>query len=76
MRTASTEAQTMRSTSEIPSMLLNVADSAVALAVSPRTVRALIARKELTVVRIGRRVLVSPLAIERFIRDREAAETK
>ena len=66
----------MRSTSEIPSMLLNVADSAVALAVSPRTVRALIARKELTVVRIGRRVLVSPLAIERFIRDREAAETK
>lgn len=49
----------MTNASEVPTPInFNVQEAAAALRVSPRMVRKLIARRELPVVRIGRRVLV------------------
>jgi excisionase family DNA binding protein len=51
---------------------LSVDDAASALGVSPRTVRKLIARRELRAHHIGRRVLLSVDALYAFVRAREA----
>jgi excisionase family DNA binding protein len=50
-----------------PAPLLTVAQTAEFLNVSPRTIRRLIAKCELTVVRIGRSVRVRPAALERLM---------
>lgn len=50
---------------------LSVDETAVALGVSPRMVRKLIARGDLRVVRIGRRTLVSAQTLTDFVRDHE-----
>ena len=47
-------------------ILLSKRDAAQALSISPRTLDYLIARKQLTVTRIGKRVLVSRKALEKF----------
>lgn len=61
----------MRNSSEGQLRLnLTVDQAAIALGVSPRTVRSLIARKELPVIRIGRRVLVSFEALAEWNRGR------
>lgn len=54
-------------------MSLSVDQAAIALGVSPRLVRNLIARGELPVVRIGRRVLVSVRTLDAYIRAHETA---
>jgi len=65
----------MRQISPEPSQLrltVNIRETASALRVSPRTVRNLVARGDLKVLRIGRRVLVRIETLSAFVRDREA----
>jgi len=50
---------------------LGVDETAAALGVSARTVRSLIARNELPVVRIGRRVLIRVERLDEFVRSLE-----
>jgi excisionase family DNA binding protein len=47
--------------------LLNVQEAAVKLGISPLTMRAWIRQRRLPSVRLGRRVLLDPQDIERFI---------
>lgn len=70
------EALSMRDPSEFSDRLnLKVSEAAHALGVSPRKVRKLIARRELPIMRIGRRVLLPRDAILEWIRSRtEAAQ--
>jgi excisionase family DNA binding protein len=58
--------------SSIPRLNLSVDEAALALGVCPKTVRALIARRELRAVRIGRRVLVSVSTLQAFVTSRES----
>ncbi len=53
-----------------PRLALNVDEAAAALHVSPRTVRKLIANRDLPVVRIGRRVLLPHDRLAEWIRSR------
>ena len=53
------------------SLNLNVDAAAVSLGVSPRTLRSLIAKREIRVVRIGRHVLVSRETLVAFIKSHE-----
>lgn len=53
-------------------MLLDVYRASERLGVSTSTVRNLIRREELPIVRVGRRVLVEVAAIERFVAERRA----
>jgi excisionase family DNA binding protein len=50
-----------------PRQFLTVADVAVALQVSPRTVWRLIADGAFPVLRVGRRVRIDPAALDAFI---------
>lgn len=52
--------------------LLTAQEAATHLRVSLRTVRTAIKAGHLAVVRVGRRVLVSPQALARFIQERES----
>jgi excisionase family DNA binding protein len=47
--------------------LLDLKSAAAALGISPWTVRSFISKGELTPVRIGRRVLLEEIELERFI---------
>lgn len=49
-------------------LLFSKADVAAALSLSPRTVDNLISRKQLTVVRVGRRALVHRSELQRLAR--------
>lgn len=53
-------------------LLLDVHRTSERLGVSTSTVRNLIRREALPVVRVGRRVLVEAAAIERFVAERRA----
>jgi excisionase family DNA binding protein len=53
-------------------LAFNVNEAALILRISPRTVRQLIARRELACFRVGRRVLVSGIALKTFVRARES----
>jgi len=53
-------------------MLFSQRQTAEALAVSEKTVRRLVARGELAVIRVGRRVLITRDELARFIREGEA----
>jgi excisionase family DNA binding protein len=55
-----------------PRLVLNIDEVAVALRVSPRTIRELVAHGHLKSFRIGRRVLVSVEACAAFVHQREA----
>lgn len=55
----------------LPQNCLNVEGVADYLGVAPLTVRRLIQRRKLKVLRIGRRVAVTPAALEKFIADNE-----
>ncbi len=53
-----------------PRLNLNVGEAACSLRVSPRTVRNLIAKGELPIMRIGRRVLLPYGALMQWVQDR------
>lgn len=55
----------------LPKNCLNVEGVAEFLGVAPLTVRRLIQRRKLRVVRIGRRIAVTPAALEKFIANNE-----
>ncbi|OSI70854.1 helix-turn-helix domain-containing protein [Bradyrhizobium canariense] len=55
----------------LPKNCLTVEGVAEYLGVAPLTVRRLIQRRKLKVLRIGRRVAVTPAALEKFILDNE-----
>lgn len=55
----------------LPKNCLNVDGVAEFLGVAPLTVRRLIQRRKLRVVRIGRRIAVTPAALEKFIASNE-----
>jgi excisionase family DNA binding protein len=54
-----------------PDYLLTVADVASRLSVSTKTIRRMIARGELAVVRIGRSIRIDPEVIEKIVRQNE-----
>lgn len=62
----------MRSATETPGLrlMLNADEAAAELRVSTRTVRSLIARGELPIVRIGTRVLLPRDALTKWVHDR------
>ena len=51
--------------------LITAAEAAKLLRISLRTMRALISSRALTVVRIGRRTLISPSALKHLVRASE-----
>ena len=55
--------------------LKSVEDAAEVLSISPYTVRGLIRQGKLNPVRIGRRVLLQPAELERFISDRQSPKS-
>jgi excisionase family DNA binding protein len=56
--------------------LLSASRAATVLGVSLRTLRKLIANRDLQVCRIGRRTLINPETLAQFVRDREASEAR
>lgn len=56
--------------------LLTVEAAAGVLGISPWTVRAYIRDKKITPVHIGRRVLLEPSELEKFVKAAKAAETQ
>jgi excisionase family DNA binding protein len=50
-----------------PGKLLNVKEAATRLGISPLTMRAWIRQRRLPFVKLGRRVLLSPQDVQRFI---------
>ena len=57
----------MKNSSPTPLALISVNETAKILGICDRTVATLIKTKAIAIVRIGRRTLVSPQAIEAFI---------
>jgi len=58
----------------INSMAISVKDAALALSISERTIRKYIAHGKLPCVRIGRRVLLEPHAIEGLLQQGRSTE--
>jgi excisionase family DNA binding protein len=63
----------MNEKTELPKILVSKRDAAFALSLSVRTVENLIARKELTARRVGRRTLVVASSLESFVRKDHAS---
>ena len=57
----------------VPKILISKRDAALALSLSIRTIENLIARKELTARRVGRRTLVVASSLESFARKDHAS---
>ncbi|MCS3731222.1 helix-turn-helix domain-containing protein [Bradyrhizobium betae] len=55
----------------LPQNCLNVEGVADFLGVAPLTVRRLIQRRELKVLRIGRRIAITPAGLDKFVAENE-----
>ena len=62
-------------TNDTAPLLVSEKEAARLLGISLRTVRRLIARKELRAIRVGRRSLISRQALEQFTRRDHALDT-
>lgn len=59
----------------IPTNCLSIEVAAEYLGVAALTVRRLIARKELKASRVGRRVIITPAALAKYLEDHPAVRT-
>jgi excisionase family DNA binding protein len=64
----------VQSPEPLPKLTLSVDQAAHSLGISSRSLKTLIGKGELKVVRIGRRVLVSVTTLEEFIRAHEGGQ--